>query len=68
MFNSNLGHNSALLLDIRLGNLDDLDLKDVDNSPKGKCDDPIGLPVHGFPLMFNGSIWPNWAPLSDIML
>ncbi len=33
-----------------------------------KYDSVIGLPIYAFLLMFNRNIWPNSAPLQDVML
>ena len=46
MFDSDIWPNSAPLLDIRLRNLGDLDF-DLSRSLKIKCDDIIGLVIHG---------------------
>ncbi len=50
MFNSNIWPNSAPLQDIRLQNLSDLEF-DLSRSLKVKCDDVIGLVIHGFLLI-----------------
>ncbi len=50
MFNSNIWPNSAPLQDIRLRNLSDLEF-DLTRSLKAKCDDVIGLVIHGFLLI-----------------
>ncbi len=51
MFNSNIWPNSAPLQDIRLQNLSDLEF-DLSRSLKVKCDDVIGLAIHGFLLTY----------------
>ncbi len=56
MVNINLWPNSAPLRDKMLQNPDDFDLS---RSLKVKCDGAIGLPIHGFLLMFNSNIGPN---------
>ena len=40
----------------------------LSGSLKVKCDGGTGLPIYAFLLMFNRNIWPNPAPLRDIML
>ncbi len=51
MFNSNIWPISAPLEDIRLQNLKDLEF-DLSRSLKVKCDDVIGLAIHGFLLTY----------------
>ncbi len=51
----------------KASNQGDLDF-DLSRSIKVKCDGTIGVPIHGFLLMFNSNIGPNWAPLRDISL
>ncbi len=46
-------------------NLGDLDF-DLSRLLKVKCKGAIGLPIHGFLLMFNSNIGHNWAPLRDL--
>ncbi len=41
---------------------------DLSRSLKVKSDDAVGLPIHGFLLMFNGNRGPNSVPLRDIRL
>ncbi len=50
-----------------LQNLSDLDFG-LSRSIKVKCDSVIGLSLYAFLLMFNNNLWPNSAPLRDIML
>ncbi len=47
MFNSNIWPNSTPLQDIRLQNWSDLEFH-LARSLKVKCDDVIGLDIHGF--------------------
>ena len=65
--NSNIGPKQALLQDIRLRNLSELEC-DLSMSLKVKCESPIGLPIYGFLLMFNSNIGLNQAPQRDISL
>ena len=67
MFNSNMGPNWALLQDIRLQNLRDVDV-DPSRSLKVKCEGAIGLSIYGSLLMFNSNLGPNYAPLRGIRL
>ena len=61
MFNSNIGPNLALLRDISLQNLCDLDFEL--NSDGGS-----GLTIYGFLSMCNSYIGPNVALLRDMSL
>ncbi len=51
MFNSNKWPSSAPLQDRRLRNMSDLEF-DLSRSLKVKCDDVIGLAIHGFLLTY----------------
>ncbi len=64
---SNIGHNLALLRDIRLWNLIDPEF-DLPRSLKMNCDGVFGLTTYGFLLMVNSNTGPNSAPLQDIRL
>ncbi len=67
MFNSNIGSIYALLGDIRLRNLSDLDF-DLSRSLKVKSNGAVRLLIYGFLLMFNSNIGPDLAPLRDMTL
>ncbi len=58
MFNSNIGLKQALLRDIRLRNLSDLEF-DFSRSLKVKYSPAIGLPANGFPLTYSDRKGPN---------
>ena len=51
MVNGNIWPNTASLQDIRLRNLSDLEF-DISRSLKVKCDDVMGLAIHGFLLTY----------------
>ncbi len=63
MFNSNIWPNSGPLQDIRLRNVSDLEF-DLSRSLKVKCDDFIGLAIHGFLLTYT-VITCQLSPLSS---
>ncbi len=59
--------NTALLRDINLQNMSDLDFN-LSRSLKVKCESAIGFPIYGLLLVFNSNIVPNSASLQDIRL
>ncbi len=67
MFNSNILPNSALLRDISLQNMSDLDF-DLSRSVNVKYNHTIGLPVYGFLLRFTDNILPTLTHLQYISL
>ena len=57
MFNSNIGPNTALLQDISLQNMSDLDF-DPSRSLKIKSNDAVGLPIYDFLFVSDSSYMP----------